>query len=169
MEAPIFHSLRLTEKESETSIQYNNVIAFNSSTTKNRLRHLKISFLQLKIESQYGSDEIKIKLFSINKKITKGERKLWIYWLKARASSVCYSVALPLFGRGVSYKLNFFVIYRSYIKIESLIDWHHWVDTQMIYIMYTVYMQKSFSIYIYNMIYMYNKYIDIFGKHELIS
>ena len=76
MEAQIFYSLRLTEKESETSIQYNNVIAFNSSTTKNRLRHLKISFLQLKIESQYGSDEIKIKLFSINKKITKGERKL---------------------------------------------------------------------------------------------
>ena len=68
MEAPIFHSLRLTEKESETSIQYNNVIAFNSSTTKNRLQHLKREFLQLKIESPYGSDEIKIKLFSINKK-----------------------------------------------------------------------------------------------------
>ena len=61
MEAPIFHSLKLTEKESETSIQYNHVIAFNSSTTKNR-------FLQLKIKSIYGSEVIKIKLFSINKK-----------------------------------------------------------------------------------------------------
>ena len=61
MEAPIFHSLRLTEKESETSIQYNHVFAFNSSTTKNR-------FLKLKIKSKYGSDVIEIELFSINKK-----------------------------------------------------------------------------------------------------
>ena len=68
MEAQIFYSLRLTEKESETSIQYNYVIAFNSSTTKYRLQHLKREFLQLKIESPYRSDEIKIRLFSINKK-----------------------------------------------------------------------------------------------------
>ena len=33
-----------------------------------RLQHLKREFLQLEIESPYGSDEIKIKLFSINKK-----------------------------------------------------------------------------------------------------